>query len=475
MSPKSSEKACEKKEQELRAPILTDIQVEAVGRETGEPGWMVDQRRDAFDNYRRLKKPSPDSEPWRHTDLLQFPFSELNLEALAVSGRPKRAPAVWRKPAAGAKTGGQLVLADREVHTARLDEDFVRAGVIFAPLLQAARDHPDLIQRLMGTVIPSATDIFSELAAVIFDIGFFLHVPKGVRIEKPLHSLLWSSGAGLRAWRLLVNVEEGAEVSLLHECASPERMESAARLDIIELIVRRGASLRFFFTEAWGGNIVRLGHEKAAVYGDGRLNWGSAHCGSRSAKVFSTLDLKEEGAAARLSGLEYLTGGQRGDYSTRQNHLAPNTTSDYLNKGILLDEARSHADGMIRIAPEAAGADGYYGSRTLILSDRAQAEALPALEILSDDVRCSHGVAVGGLDPDELFYLRTRGISGEEAKTMLMDGFLEGLLGRIPEKEVRQRVHLAVEAKMKTMETTASTDSRTVRARPAPDESGEKA
>lgn len=472
---RSSERACEKSDPAAaKPPSLTDIMVEAIGRETGEPGWMVDFRRAAFEHYRRMEMPSPAADAWRRTDLRQFPFSELNLEALAVSGKPKRVPASWLKPVAGTQTGGQLALEDRSVHTATLDDDLARAGVIFMPFSQAVREHADLVRSLMGSVVPATADIFSALISILFDSGFLLHVPKGVRIDKPLHSLLWSSGEGLRAWRLLVNVEEGAEVSLLHEVASPEREAAAARLDIIELIVHPGATLRFFMTQAWGGNIVRVAHEKAAVHRGGRLFWGNADYGARSTKVFSTLDLKGEGASAQWSGIQVLDGEQRADLTTAQNHLAPKTVSDLLNKGVLLGASESNASGMIRIEPDAAGADGFQGNRILLLSERARAEAVPGLEILSDDVRCSHGVSIGGLDPDELFYLRSRGIPEAESKTLLVEGFLEGVLRRIPEEEIRQRVHLAVSAKMKTMEAGQLQNTQSARKQEMPDAEGVK-
>jgi Fe-S cluster assembly protein SufD len=456
----------------VKPPTLTDVQVEAIGRETGEPGWMVDSRRAAFEHYRRMTMPSPTDEAWRRTDLSRFPYSELNLEALAVSGKSKRIPASWLKPVAGVRTAGRLVLEDRGVHTATLDEELSRSGVIFMPFSQAVRDHPDLVRDLMGSVIPSTVDVFTALTSIIFDIGFLLHIPKGIRIDKPLQSLLWSSGEGLRAWRLLVNVEEDAEVSLLHEVASPDRAEHAARLDIVELIVRPGATLRFFLNQAWGKNVVRVAHEKALVHRDGRLIWGNANYGAQSTKIFTTMDLKEQGAAAQWSGLQVLDGDQRADSSTAQNHLAPKTNSDLLSKGVLLGSAQSHASGMVRVEPDAAGADGYQVNRIMILSDRAKAEALPGLEILSDDVRCSHGVSIGGVDPEELFYLRSRGIPEEESKALLVEGFLEGVLGRIPEEEIRERIHLAVGVKMKTMEAGHLQSKESVRKQPKPGAQG---
>jgi Fe-S cluster assembly protein SufD len=452
-------------------PALTDIQVEALGRETGEPGWMVDARRSALDQYRRMG-PSSRADAVFRGDATVFPFADLNLEALALSGKAKRAPAAWLKPAAGRATGGQLVLEDRARQAFMLDEKAAQAGVLLMPLSQAAKEHPDLVRGLLGSIVPASDGVFAALASILYDVGLLLHVPKGVRLERPLHTLVWSSGAGLRAWRLLVNVEEGAEASLVHECASPERPESAARVDIVELIVHRGAVLRFFMTQAWGPNIVRVGHERAVVHQDGRLEWGFAQVGAHSTATYSALELTEPGAAARLSGLQILDGGQHSEYSTLQYHHAPNTVSDFLCKTVLAGSSHSYSRGMVRVAPGAAGMDGYQGNRILMLSGKAKAEAIPGLEILSDDVRCSHGVTIGELDPDELFYLRSRGIAETEARRMLIGGFLEDVLARIPEQSIRERVHLAMEAKMKKMEVTDVPRAEAAGKDPEPDRQG---
>jgi Fe-S cluster assembly protein SufD len=169
-----------------------------------------------------------------------------------------------------------------------------------------------------------------------------------------------------------------------------------------------------------------------------------------------------------------LGGEQRADYTTTQNHRAPDTGSNLLTKGVLLGAAQSFSSGMVRVEANAAGTDGYQGNRILVLSGRAKAEVEPGLEILSDDVRCSHGVSIGGLDPEELFYAQTRGIPEEESRKLLVSGFLEGVLERIPEEEIRQRVHLAVEAKMKTMEAGQIQKADSIPTQSAPDGTGAK-
>jgi Fe-S cluster assembly protein SufD len=454
----------------LRPPQLTDIQVEAFGRETGEPGWMVDARRAAFEAYRRLDPPNAGSDSWRRSGLLSVPFADLNLEALAVSGRSKHAPAAFWKPVAGAKTAGQLAMADRGIQAQSLQDDLVRSGVVFQPIVQAAREHPELVRGLLGSILTPADGMFAALAAIIFDTGYLLHVPAGVHIAEPLHAALWSSGAGLRAARVLIDVGAGASVSLFHECASPERPDPAARLDLVELNVGPGAQLRFCLLQSWGANVVRVAHEKAAVAQDGLLTLNFANAGGRGVKAFSSVDLTGAGATAGWSGFNFLDGCQQADLETVQNHLGPRTKSDYLGKSVLTERASALWRGMVRVAPGASGADGYQGNRTLMLSEQAVAESIPGLEILSDDVRCSHGVTVGELDPEELFYLRTRGISEPDGRRLLVEGFLQSVLERIPEENVRARVALAVEAKMRTMESGTMTKERNSRpdVRPEP-------
>jgi Fe-S cluster assembly protein SufD len=435
----------------IKPPVLSDIQVEAIGRELGEPGWMIDTRRSALDVYRRLPMPSSREETWRHCDILRFPFAGLPLEALALSGRQKRAPSAWLRPVAGPGTGGQIALEDRATRIVSLDEDLQRAGVVFMTISQAAHDHPDLLRALIGKVVSPSQGKFAALASVIFDAGIVLHVPKGVRIDRPLHASLWSSPGGMRAERLLVNIEEGAEATLFYECASPESREGAARLQITEVSVQSGATLRLFTSQAWGKNVVCVSHDQASIHRDGRLEWGFAHLGAGSSKTIAAVELLEPGAEARWNGLSFLTGNQQVNLSSWQNHRARGTTSEFLYKEALTDSSRSIWSGMVRVDPGAIGADGYQANRTLMLSDQAKAESIPGLEILADDVHCSHGVSIGELDPEEIFYLRSRGISAQDSRRLLIDGFFEPVLEKISQDDIRRRVRATLEEKLEAL------------------------
>jgi Fe-S cluster assembly protein SufD len=441
------------KEDDSRSNLsLSEIQVEAIGRELGEPGWLIDERRSSLEQFRRLEMPSSRDIYWRRSGLTQYPFSNLNLEALALSGKPKHVTSSWLHPGKKDELDGQMICEDGHCHDIHLEEALRDSGVIFTSVSQAAKQFPEKVRDTFGGVLPASTGKFEAFISSSFDSSFLIIVPKGVHLKKPLHTLLWSSGSGLRVWRLYVKVEEGAEATLLHECASANRKEPAARLGMIELLLQPDAKLNFFQTQSWGNNIVSLSIEKASIMDKANLQWGFANLGSQTGKTFSTVDLLQPGASAKWTGCCLLDGNQNSDVSTFQNHCAQNTKSDVLYKGTLQDSSRSHWQGLIRVERGVAGSDGYQANRMLILSEQARAESLPELEILSDDVRCSHGVSIGELDPEEMFYLRSRGIPDEDARRLLVEGFIEPILNNIPQEVIRRHIRLVISEKMKIMQ-----------------------
>jgi Fe-S cluster assembly protein SufD len=181
---------------------------------------------------------------------------------------------------------------------------------------------------------------------------------------------------------------------------------------------------------------------------DGTLDWIFGAIGSHLTKNFSELTLAGEGSTGRMSGFYFTDHDQHLDHDTQQNHLAPHTTSDLLFKGALIHESRSVWQGMIYVAPGAQKTDGYQANRNLVLSRKARADSIPGLEILADDVRCTHGATVGKIDPNQVFYLRSRGIPDKEAERLIVEGFFDPIMQRIPFEGVRERFQKAIEDKM---------------------------
>jgi Fe-S cluster assembly protein SufD len=217
---------------------------------------------------------------------------------------------------------------------------------------------------------------------------------------------------------------------------------------IVEVYVGRNAHLNFVELQSWGDNVWAFTRERARVMGDGNLEWIFGAMGTHLTKNFSDIDLMEEGAVGRMSGFYFTSGDQHLDHDTQQNHMAPNTTSDLLYKGALMDESRSVWQGMIYVAPGAIGTDGYQANRNLILSKGARADSIPGLEILADDVRCTHGATVGKIDEELLFYLQSRGIPTKEAEQLIVMGFFTPIMDRIPFEGVQNRFMDAIREKM---------------------------
>jgi len=217
---------------------------------------------------------------------------------------------------------------------------------------------------------------------------------------------------------------------------------------IVEIQVMQEASLKFVELQSWGRHVWNFSHERARVDRAGKLDWIFGAIGSRLTKNFSELDLAGEGAQGRMSGFYFTDGNQHLDHDTQQNHLAQHTTSDLLFKGALKGRSRSVWQGMIYVAPGAQKTDGYQANRNLILSDGARADSIPGLEILADDVRCTHGATVGKLEQEPLFYLKSRGIPQAEAEKIVVEGFFDPIFQRIPFEGVRERFQQYIADKM---------------------------
>ncbi len=409
-------------------------------------GPLAEVRRQAWEAWTQLPLPSTRDEAWRRTDLRKMPLDVFRLQPSGQHLAP--VPKALLQPLTDAAHGGQLVNTPAGAEV-RLEAAIRDQGVIFTDWATAEREHGDLLSRLAGQVVRASEGKFAALATAFARQGAFLYVPRGVQLEQPLHSVFWGPGGGSAHFsRLLIWLEDGASATLVHEAASPDEEEDALHAGLVEIHVGAAASLRFVELQSWGRHVWNFSHERARIEADGNLDWVFGAVGSRLSKNFSDLDLTGRGASGRMSGFYFADGQQHFDHDTQQNHFAPDTTSDLLFKGALMGSSRSVWQGMIYVAPGAQKTDGYQANRNLILSEQARADSIPGLEILADDVRCTHGATVGKIDPDEYFYLQSRGIPPREAYRLIVEGFFDPVLQRIPFAGVRERFLGVIDEKM---------------------------
>jgi Fe-S cluster assembly protein SufD len=421
-------------------------------------GLVAEYRGHAWSAFKRQEIPDVTQEPWRRTDLRRLPAGDFEI-AGGVPAKPGApVPQALLQPLIADYHGGQIVLGAPHPKV-DLDPSLAANGVVFTSLSNAEEAHAQILRRIMGRTVNAEEGKFAAMAAAFARDGVLLYVPPGIAVDQPLHSMLWCPGAGLAHFsHLMVFLDEGASATYVHESASPTEPRASMHAGLVEIIVSKGANLRFVELQSWGRHVWNFSHERVRLEGDARMDWIIGAMGSKLSKSFSELDLAGEGASGRMSGFYFTNGTQHLDHDTQQNHLAPRTSSDLLFKGALKGRSRSVWQGMIYVAKGAAKTDGYQANRNLVLEDAARADSIPGLEILADDVRCTHGATVGKLEREPLFYLESRGIPRKEAERLAVEGFFDPIMQRIPFEGVRTRFQATILQKMSDVEAVGPSD-----------------
>jgi Fe-S cluster assembly protein SufD len=414
--------------------------IPALSPEWEGPDFISEYRSTAWDAYKSQSFPKTTDEPWRRTDLRNLKVGDFRVAVNGDASSLPTPPENVFQSLAGDQFGGQLLLSP-DNSTIHVDPTLIEMGVVFTDLLTAEREYPEILKRVIGKIVQPDEGKFASLAAAMSQNGVLLYIPRGVHLDQPLQSYYWGPGGGLAHFtHVLIFLEENSSVTYSHEAASPtETNGQTLHAGLVEIFVGEGAELRFVELQSWGEHVWNFSHERAIVERNANIDWVFGAVGSHLTKNFTDLNLVGEGSTGRMSGFYFTEGDQHLDHDTQQNHMAPHTTSDLLFKGALKDSSRSVWQGMIYVAPGAQGTDGYQANRNLVLSRKARADSIPGLEILADDVRCTHGATVGKIDPEPIFYLQSRGIPYEDAERLIVEGFFDPIMQRIPFDGVRSR------------------------------------
>jgi len=377
--------------------------------------------------YRELPLPKTSEEGWRFTDLTGFDPGAYELAEVA---QPVEIAPLFELELAG---------------SARIDESGVEIiaapdGVVFAPL-----DEKD---KRIGTLV-AVKDKIGAANAALWRHGLLVEVQAGVELAEPLHVRIESTVAGAALpTRLLVVAGENSRFTLIEEHVSAAEDLDAFTNCAVEVQVGAAAKLELVSVQRLSRETWHFADQRARLAQGAQLDWVCVGLGSHKGKTWIYNDLAEAGATSQVTGIYFADGSQHLDYDTYQEHAAPHTNSDFLFRGALRDEATAVWRGMIRVAPEAHGTDAYQENRNLLLSRQAHANSIPGLEILANDVRCSHGATVGQVDRDQLFYLMSRGMSASEAERLIVRGFFTEALDRIEREPVREALTAALGARI---------------------------
>jgi Fe-S cluster assembly protein SufD len=402
------------------------------------PGWLQGRRRAAWDRFTATPLPTEAEEVWRYSRV-----SELDLDEYApvTGGAPAKIPAAVEPAiAAVGDLAGLLVLVNgRLVHTA-LDPVVASRGVVVGDLAARA-DDPDP----GDDVVP--VDAFTDLNEAYADSIALVRVPAGVVVERPLGIVHYvDADASATFPRVLVELGADAEATVLDYATSSD--VDALTVPVTELEVGDAARLRYLNVQMLGPRVWQVGYQRSRAGRDANLQAASVALGGYYARLRQDSQLVGKGGSSQLLALYYGDAHQMHDFRTMQDHVAPNTTSDLLFKGAVDDTARSVYSGLIRVRKEARGTNAMQTNRNLVLAEGASAESVPNLEIETNDVKCAHASAVGPIDEDQRYYLESRGVPPEIAERLIVAGFFDEVLDRLPVPAVHGALHGAIRTKM---------------------------
>jgi len=403
----------------------------AAARAEASPAWLAARRRIAWDAYEALPMPSSQrDEDWRRTDI-----SALHPERFTpVDIVDKVVLNAMRAQRDGAAPDAAFVIDSNVATPVERADTLLAQGIIVTTLEEAATVHPELVQRAFDAVRVDESK-FTALWHAMWRGGVFVYVPQGVEALVPVWIAHPASGDDRAVFPATVVVlDEGASLTVIDAYASPSGHAALLSDAIVILAAGRDARLDYNTVQQWGEGVWHIALQRTVLDANARLRFMGVTLGARVQKAWWEVMLDGTGSEADVLGICFGDGTQHFDHQSLQAHRGPETRSNLLLKVAVRDQARSVYGGMIDVAPTAVHADGYVANRNLLLSHGAKADSIPRLEIRANDVKCGHGATAGHIDSDQRFYLMARGVPPEEASSLIVRGFMDDVLDRVPHR-----------------------------------------
>ena len=428
--------------QEEAAPILSQP---AELREL--PEWFRDRQRVAWKQFESLPNPTRKDQAWRFSNV-----GLLDLAKFQVGGTltEEERDAILERSRGLDEVAGRMVFAgDQLIERDVISDQLKKRGVIFQSLERAMVEHADLFRKhFMSQPATLGSARFAALHQALVSSGTFLYVPHGVEIELPVEIFHWLNGENASVFpHLLLVTDELAKVTVIEHFCSLDPQSPGFACGVNDLVAGPGAKVTYVCAQNWADNVVALQMNTTTVDHDASAMSLNLHIGSRYSRFESLSRLSGEGGRSDLLAVAVAKHQQEFDARTLQDHISPHTASDLLYKNALDDRARTIFGGLIRVEPHAHFTDAYQKVRNLLLSDDAEANSMPGLEILADNVRCTHGATSGQIDEDELFYLHARGIPTKIAQRLIVTGFLDEAIQRLNHPAISSHLQRLIEEK----------------------------
>ena len=417
---------------------LTEDVVRAISKEKNEPQWMLELRLKSLEVYNAKPMPTwgADLKELDVQSIIHYVKPNANLEEnwddvpdyIKNTFDRLGIPEAEKKSLAG--VGAQY---DSEVVYHNVNKQLIEMGVIYTDIETALKEHEEIVKEYFMKLITINDHKFSALHGAVWSGGSFVYVPKGVNVELPLQSYfrLNAKGAGQFEHTLII-VEEGASLHFIEGCSAPKYSSQALHAGAVELFVKKNAKLRYSTIENWSRNMYNLNTKRATVDENGIIEWVSGSFGSKVSMLYPMSILKGEGARCEFTGITFASTGQYLDTGAKVVHAAPNTSSVVNSKSISKNGGAAFYRGLLKIAPNAYGSKANVNCESLMLDNLSKSDTVPIIDIMNDDVDIGHEAKIGRISDETIFYLMSRGISEEEAKAMVVRGFVEPISKELP-------------------------------------------
>lgn len=404
-----------------------------------EPQWMREFRLRALDIFRQKQDP-----PWGTPQLKEIDFDDIHYYVKATD-RDERSwedvpdyirdtfdklgiPEAEKKYLAG--VGAQY---DSEVVYHNIREDLAKQGVVFLGTDQALKEHEDVFKEYFGTIVPPADNRYAALNSAAWSGGSFIYVPKGVKVEIPLQAYFRINAKDMGQFeRTLIIADEGSQVHYVEGCTAPTYSSDSLHSAVVEIIVKKGARVRYSTIQNWSNNVNNLVTKRAVAYENAVMEWVDGNLGSKLTMKYPSVYLMEPGAHGEILSLAFAGKGQHQDAGGKIVHAASNTTSTIVSKSLSKDGGRTSYRGLLKVYDGCEGVKSTVRCDALLLDETSRSDTYPTMEIDAPDVHIQHEAYVSKLSEDQLFYLTSRGLTEDVAAKMIVNGFVEPIVKELP-------------------------------------------
>jgi len=412
--------------------------VEKISALKGEPEWMLEFRLKALDHFQ--KRPMPTWGPdlsGLNLDNIYYYLKPTEAEAKSWDDVPDTIkntfdrlgiPEAERKFLAGVGAQYESEMVYHKIH-----EQLEKQGVIFLSIEDGLRKHPDLFREYFGTVIPIEDNKFAALNSAVWSGGSFIYVPKGVKVDLPLQAYFRLNAANIGQFeRTLIIADEDSQIHYVEGCTAPVYTTDSFHSGVIEIVVKRGARVRYTTIQNWSTNVYNLVTQRAMVHERGTMEWVDANIGSKLTMKYPSCYLIGPGAHGEILSMAFAGPGQHQDAGGKVIHAAPHTSSKITSKSISKGSGRASYRGLMKVYKGAYDVKSNVVCDALLLDDKARSDTYPSIEVDEQDVTLGHEASVSKVGEEQLFYLMSRGLSEEQATTMVVSGFIEPLVKELP-------------------------------------------